>query len=981
MAAPRYIGKSAFASGTGALTVAALTGCRAGDIIILFVESANQNINTPTGYKVLATQIGTGTAAAAGGVRIATFWKFIDEFETDSTTSVADSGDHTTAIKMLFRDTSLSSSNLYTSATSTQAATTSMVFPAVTPLSDESLIVLAVAQDTDAASTATVGAVTNANLTSITERHDQTVTAGAGGGLAVITGVRATATSTGTSTATGSTSVTHAYHTIALSRVPAITSTTDFSGTISGTSQTPLCEAMRITANSTGQVDVSATGTFEPSTLTNGTYQINTQWYRRQYGTDAWTKQGSFVNGTTGALVAFGALDIQGEFTNNTSFTGLTNGVEYEFALFAARNSATPTNNILFTGSASIANASAGITGTLAATESGSDTFAATGTVQVKGSLSATETGSDTFAATGDVFVQGSLAASETGADTFSATGSVTVQGALSATEAGSDTFAATGTVTAGGVTGTLAATETGSDTFSANGSVLVQGSLAATESGSDAFSATGTVTVQGSLSANESGSDTFAATGAIRVQGALAATESGADTFAATGTVQVKGTLAATESGSDTFAATGAVRVQGTLSATETGADTFASTGAVQVKGALAATESGSDTFASTGSILVQGSLSATESGDDTFAATGTVGFTGITGTMAATETGADTFAASGTVRVQGALSATESGADAFAASGSVKVQGTLSASESGADTFSATGKVQVKGSLAASESGSDTFTASGKVTVKGSLAATESGADTFAATGTVTLSGITGNMAASESGSDSFAASGVVRIRNIYIGNEQVSEIYLGTVSVSEVYIGNVIVFGAVPPKTVGVMAASESGQDALAAIGRVIIQGALTASESGSDTFAATGTAINIVVPEGTLSGTTSNSDLSTKGFQFNTDGSVTLLGSVSGTLTPAGWATPNQAGVGNAKWVRVVNTQTDNTPTCNPSGTFNTWLQLSSARAFGLQKASTGTTGAVSWSFAIDIANDASGSVIVDSGTIVVNETYV
>lgn len=353
MAYPRYISKGAFQSGTGALTVPALTGTQAGDIIILFAESANQTINTPTGYSVLATQTGTGTAGAAGGVRIATFYRILED-AADTATTVADSGDHTTAIKMLFRDTALANGNIFVAATSVQTpAATAMTFPAVTSATDESLIVLSVALDTDAASTATVGAVTNANLTSITERHDQTVIAGAGGGLAIITAQDAVAGSTGTSTATGSTSVTRAYTTIALSRIAAQTTTSAFN-TITGTSYFPISDAMRITAGSTGTVNATSSGTFQPQTLTNGTYGVNFKWYWRQLGTDTWTTS-TAVAQTTSALVSTGVLDTVGEFTDNETVTGLTNGIEYEFVLFAARGSATPANIIQFSATASIA--------------------------------------------------------------------------------------------------------------------------------------------------------------------------------------------------------------------------------------------------------------------------------------------------------------------------------------------------------------------------------------------------------------------------------------------------------------------------------------------------------------------------------------------------------------------------------------------------------------------------------------------------
>lgn len=79
------------------------------------------------------------------------------------------------------------------------------------------------------------------------------------------------------------------------------------------------------------------------------------------------------------------------------------------------------------------------VTGSLAATETGSDTFTSSGKVIVKGSLSVSETGTDTLSATGKVIVQGSLSVVETGTDSFSASGKVIVQGSLQATEVGLD--------------------------------------------------------------------------------------------------------------------------------------------------------------------------------------------------------------------------------------------------------------------------------------------------------------------------------------------------------------------------------------------------------------------------------------------------------------------------------------------------------------------------------------------------------------
>lgn len=303
----------------------------------------------------------------------------------------------------------------------------------------------------------------------------------------------------------------------------------------------------------------------------------------------------------------------------------------------------------------------------------------------------------------------GTMAATETGADTLAGTGTVVVDGDLAATETGSDTFAASGTVTNAAITGTLAATETGPDTAAIAGQVLVAGTLGATESGADVLAATGTVawpTITGTLAASESGADTLAASGAVEIRGSLGATESGSDTFAASGTVAwvaVTGTMAATETGADVLAASGQVIIAGSLGAVETGPDALAASGTVAwpvIAGSLSATESGSDVLAATGTVEVRGALAGVEVGSDTFLASGAVE---IAGALAADETGADTFAATGAVTdpvIVGELAAVEVGSDTAAMDGRVVVAGSLAADETGADTAAIAGTVAIAGS-----------------------------------------------------------------------------------------------------------------------------------------------------------------------------------------------------------------------------------------------------------------------------------------
>lgn len=247
----------------------------------------------------------------------------------------------------------------------------------------------------------------------------------------------------------------------------------------------------------------------------------------------------------------------------------------------------------------------------------------------------------------------GTLAATESGSDAAALAGDVIVKGTVGATESGNDTLAASGTVADSAVTGSLAATESGADTAVLTGTVLVDGSLAANEADADTFAAVGDVLIRGALAATEAGADTFAAAGNVRVAGALAANEAGGDTLAAAGAVPISGTLAAVETGADTFAAAGIVDDNlaiGSLAATESGADTAAVAGTVPVRGTAAATEAGQDTAAALGLVLIIGGLSATETSSDTFAAAG--GSPAIFGQMAAQESGSDTFAGLGPIR-----------------------------------------------------------------------------------------------------------------------------------------------------------------------------------------------------------------------------------------------------------------------------------------------------------------------------------------
>jgi hypothetical protein len=207
---------------------------------------------------------------------------------------------------------------------------------------------------------------------------------------------------------------------------------------------------------------------------------------------------------------------------------------------------------------------------------------------KIGGTMAPTESGSDTASISGTVAVSGALAATESGDDTSSMSGTVAISGTLDATDSGDDIMVASGTVTDPSVTGTMDAVEVGDDTFDGAGNVLVSGVLDATDAGDDTFAGSGTVPISGVLAAQEIGDDIFAGSGTVAISGALDASEAGDDTFAGSGAVAVSGSLAAQETGEDVFAGSGIVRdegapIEGTMAAVESGSDTFAGAGTVE--------------------------------------------------------------------------------------------------------------------------------------------------------------------------------------------------------------------------------------------------------------------------------------------------------------------------------------------------------------------------------------------------------------
>lgn len=110
-------------------------------------------------------------------------------------------------------------------------------------------------------------------------------------------------------------------------------------------------------------------------------------------------------------------------------------------------------------------------TGSLSATESGTDSASLNGALSVSGSVSVTESGNDSVALSASVLIQGDVSVADSGTDVAAIGSSALIQCDVSASETGSDSFSADGVLDSAlsAISGFLNAIESGADSFIAS--------------------------------------------------------------------------------------------------------------------------------------------------------------------------------------------------------------------------------------------------------------------------------------------------------------------------------------------------------------------------------------------------------------------------------------------------------------------------------------------------------------------------------
>jgi len=218
---PTFVAAGSVAYGTGAITPALPAGIATNDILLLFLETANEaisisNQNGGTWTAVASSPQGTGTAGGTSATRLTAFWSRYNGTQGAPTTS--DSGNHQIGRMIAIRGCATSGDPWDVTAGGVEStADTSGAIPGATTTVANTLVVAALATALpDANGTANFSAWANGNLTSVTERTDNTRGAGNGGGVAVATGEKATAGAYGNTTVTCATAAAKGMMSIAL---------------------------------------------------------------------------------------------------------------------------------------------------------------------------------------------------------------------------------------------------------------------------------------------------------------------------------------------------------------------------------------------------------------------------------------------------------------------------------------------------------------------------------------------------------------------------------------------------------------------------------------------------------------------------------------------------------------------------------------------------------------------------------------------
>lgn len=331
---PQFIDAGPFSGSTGALTVSVPEAYINGDLIILVLSSANQTIADPTTggtwTQVANSPQGTGTAAASQSTRCQVYYKVASG--TQATAAVADSGSITMGQMFVFRKVNTTTPINVTSGSVLATAGTTHTLPSITTSSNNVMVAHCTGIGRDADANVNYSSPTNANLTDLTVITSRTLSGGAGGGIGLVTGVKATSGSTGTTSVTVAASAKGAFVSVGIAPSTNYNNTTRVIGSFGSVANSqPYSSGLDATSTITFNTDgtISIVG---DNGLVEGLKWVNNP--ASGIGSSYWVRATSITGTGTGTMNTWLALSSSRSWTEVTPSGGGINNwfIKFEFA-------------------------------------------------------------------------------------------------------------------------------------------------------------------------------------------------------------------------------------------------------------------------------------------------------------------------------------------------------------------------------------------------------------------------------------------------------------------------------------------------------------------------------------------------------------------------------------------------------------------------------------------------------------------------
>lgn len=334
-----FVNAGTWAAGTTSIAPGIPAGMAAGGFMLLAVHTPNQAVTTPTGWtQVTSSPVSTGTANTAGGTRLSLYYRFWQSGDAAPTVSVSGG---TVTNGRIFGYSGVDPTTPFDAtpvATTLATASTTLTWNGITTVTANCLIFMASARDQDLNNTAAVSGYTNANLTSLTERNDQVVNTGVGGGVAVVDGFKSTAGATGNTTATQTSSIAVSL-TVALRPAPNAYTLTAQAGSYTLTGQSATLSRNRTLTASAGSYSLTGQSavithalavTGYTLTAQAGSYAVTGQSATLTKGRVLTAQAGSYAQTGQSAILKRGRLIAAqaGAYTVNGSSATLSNSGE-----------------------------------------------------------------------------------------------------------------------------------------------------------------------------------------------------------------------------------------------------------------------------------------------------------------------------------------------------------------------------------------------------------------------------------------------------------------------------------------------------------------------------------------------------------------------------------------------------------------------------------------------------------------------------